>query len=425
MRLLRTTLTLLSLTCTPFLQAQFTAKTVVFTNAAPYSEADLRTLAALKPGDRFSKTDLEAAAARLMITGYFDEVLPVVDGPFKAVSVVFKLKPTPVLLPAGLENFVWFTPEELDAFRHSLPLLVFGVPEAGDQADRVQAALQQMLDAKSIPGKVTHDIVAPGTGRPQRVVEYRVEPAHVQLVIHFGGATPDMVPAVKAALALAQRSQFNEGLAGNTTNDILLTPYLDAGYVEAKLTKESRTSAAATEAAPKIDLTVTVVPGAPYKVASITFAGTPLVSAEAFAKTQRLHPGDIASRKLLYASLLPITQVYREAAYLDSLVDAAPVLDPATHTVAFTVVVSPGEQYRLKSITVQGLPEDIRPDFDRTFPIKFGDLYNETAVFKYLVSHPDIKALAPYTGTFKALADPATHLVELSIKFVTNSFNAR
>jgi outer membrane protein insertion porin family len=403
--------------------AQFKARSVVFTNAAPYPEQDLLTLAALKPGDSFTKPDLEAAAARLMATGYFDEVLPSLDGPFKAIEVRFKLKPlAPELLqPAGLENFVWFTPEELAAFRKSIPLLPFGIPEAGDQPQRVQAALQQMLAAKLIPGTVSFQPIPPHPGQPRRVLEFRVEPAHILLVVHLGGVTPDMVPAVKLALAQAQRAPFNEGIAGHTTDEILLSPYLDAGNLDAHLENESRTTAS--EPSAHIDLTATVIPGALYKVSALTFSPTPLLGAEAFAKIQKLHPGDPASRKLLLATLAPITSTYRNAAYLDVYVDATPVRDPATHTVAYTVTISPGEQYHLRSINMKGLPPDLRPDFDRTFPLKAGDLYNETAVLKYLVSHPEVKALAPYAGTFTAAADPATHQVDLAIQFITNGVN--
>ena len=403
--------------------AQYKAKAVVFTNAAPYPEADLLQIAALKPGDSFSKADLEAAAGRLMSTGYFDEVLPAVDGPFKAIDVRFTLKPIApaLLLPVGLENFVWFTAEELAALRTSIPLLALGVPEAGDQTDRVQTALQQMLATKGVAGTVSHDNIVPGSSHSKRAIEYRVESAHIQLIVHLGGVTQDMVPTVKTALAQAQRVAFNEGVAGHNTNDVLLTPYFDAGDLDAKLTNESRTTAAPGDSAPKIDLTATVVSGGPYTVSSIIFADTPLLSASAFARTQKLKAGDLASRKLLYATLDPITHIYRQAAYLDAVVDAEPVLDPALHQVAYTISVLPGEQYRLKSIAVKGLPADLRPDFDRTFPLKTGDLYNETAVAKYLISHPEIKPLAPYTGQFRATADPATHLVELDVQFQTNS----
>lgn len=427
MGLLRTVAALFCLASAPFVSAQFIAKTVRFPSARPYPEADLLSIAALKPGDRFSKADLEAAAGRLMATGYFDEVLPTVEGPFKAIDVRFALKPIApgLLLPVGFENFVWFTADELAAFRKSIPLLALGVPEAGDQTDRVQAALQQMLVAKAIPGTVSHQNVAPGTGHPFRAVEYSIDGTHIQLAVHLSGVTPDMVATVKVALARAQRVPLNEGNVGPTTDDLLLTPYFDAGDLDAKLVNESRTTAAPTDTSPKIDLTATVVAGSPYKVSSISFAGAPLYSAEAFAKSQKLKPGDVASRKLLYDTLGPITKTYRDAAYLDVVVDAAPVLDPASHTVAYSVTVTPGEQYRLKSIAVKGLPDSLMPDFNRTFPLKNGDLYNETAVAKYLVSHPEIKPLAPYTGLFTATADPATHLVDLAIQFQSNSIIVR
>src|SRR5216683_5400060 len=73
--------------------AQYTVKTIVFKDGAPYADADLQSTCGLKPGTPFTAADLQAAAQRLIDTGAFDDVQVALDGPFKTITVTFTLKP--------------------------------------------------------------------------------------------------------------------------------------------------------------------------------------------------------------------------------------------------------------------------------------------------------------------------------------------
>ena len=89
-------------------------------------------------------------------------------------------------------------------------------------------------------------------------------------------------------------------------------------------------------------LSAALNPGDVFRISSISFAGTPLLSAESFAASGKLHPDDVASRSLLLQTLAPLDAAYRRQGYMDVIVKAAPTSDPATHQVAYTVTVVPG-----------------------------------------------------------------------------------
>ena len=59
---------------------------------------------------------------------------------------------------------------------------------------------------------------------------------------------------------------------------------------------------------------------------------------------------------------------------MDVIAEATPVLDPATHQVAYTVTVKPGEQYRVHQVTAENLDPAAQADFDRGFLMKAGEL---------------------------------------------------
>lgn len=225
---MRALLALLFALCFPCnsLVAQYTIKNIVFINPGPYAQSGLLTLTGLKIGDSLDKAGLGAASARLAGTGYFENVEGTVDGPFKSVEVRFKLKPADPskLLPVGLENFVWFTPEELTAnLLKDVPLYANGIPEGSSQESLVQTALETMLTTRSIAGTVSHQIVELSPGYPRRALEYRVENPLVYLgAAKLSGVAPTMASAVRLALSAASHSPYNEGLAGVTTPDQIL-----------------------------------------------------------------------------------------------------------------------------------------------------------------------------------------------------------
>ena len=404
----------------PASHAQYIAKTVVFLNPGPYPIPELTALAAVAPGDHLTKQSLLDGAARLQATGYFTDVEATLDGPIKAVEVRFKLKPVDpaLLLPVGFDNFVWFTAEEFDAFRKSLPLLAFGLPEAGARRTQVQTALEQLLAAHSIKATVSHQVVEPTTLHPMRSFAYRVDTPKIQLgPVHLSGAAPSIVPEVRKAIGHAQYAPYNEGIAGATTAELLLAPWFDLGDLDAKLDPFIHKVASSTDDLVKVDLTATVLPGQPYHVGAVAFTPTPLVTAADFAKTQKLHPGDLASRNSLLATVAPATQLYHDHGYLDAYVSAAPALDATGHTVAYSFAIVPGDEYHVDAIDVKNLPANLRPDFDRAFPLHKGDPYNESVVGTFLTRHPEVKSLNGYTAAFTASADPNAHTVDLVIEF--------
>ena len=196
---------------------------------------------------------------------------------------------------------------------------------------------------------------------------------------------------------------------------------LDAGYIQASLTGISIAPGNPDAHTIPIVLSATLVPGDIYKVSALTFAGTPLLSADEFAKTAKLHSGDVASRQALLDTFAPLDLAYRRQGYMDVIINGSPVVDTAAHTVAYTVTVTPGEQYRVHQVTTKGLDPAAQADFDRGFSMKEGQLYNPEYLTTFLKNNTALHALDGYAAAFKAYADPNTHTVDVVITFVAGA----
>ncbi len=421
MKLLRVlTFILLGSTTVASAQITYTAAKIVFNHPGPYSQAQLETAAGIRAGTKFNADDLGNAAQHLVDTGYFDNVGATLTGNVTSATVLFDIEPTDStrMLHVGFENFVWLSHSEIeDALHAKSPLFDDYLPESSPLADIFNAALVDALAAKGVTAKVAHDTVEPTMLRPERSLEFRISAPAIRVAnVKLGGVQPDLVPLIQKSVNAAAKAPYDEGLAGITTADRILTPLLDAGYAQATLSDISLVPSFTGNAA-SVVLSATLTPGDIYHVSKIDFAGTPLLSAGSFAASERLHPGDLASRALLLETLAPLDLVYRKQGYMDVIIDVRPTADLATHQVAYTVSVKPGEQYRVKEVTAKNLDPAARADFDRGYLMKTGELYNPDYLAHFLKNNTALLKLAGYSASWKAYADPNTHTVDVVLTF--------
>jgi outer membrane protein assembly factor BamA len=404
---------------------RYTVKKLVFKGTVPYSQAALEAASGLRIGDTITKEDLQAAAQRLVDTGAFGDLQSMLDGPVKGLSVIFSVTPADParILTVGFENFVWYEPSELAAeLQKRVPLFNGTVPEAGNQQDAIAAALQQMLAAKNIAAKVAEEVIAPSASQPLRLAVYRVDSPAIRVhSVTLTGVTPPFAAATDKAIHALSGSQYNESATPGSLTDLLLAPYRDAGYQAASLTGLTHTIASSTASRVDVDVTATVTAGDLYHVSALDWPGSPIMTTLQFNTASKVHPGDIASRKALLESLRNLETAYRAYGYVDAAITASPALDTAAHTVAFTVAAIPGTTYTLKSVTPLNLTDAQKKDFDRGWTMHPGDTYNESYVTSFLKNNTALQSLNGLAASFKTVADPDAHTIDLTITFIRTS----
>ncbi len=403
--------------------AQYQLKGIVFEGTTPYSQADLESVCGLRAGARYDGKAIEAAAQRLVDTGAFDSVAATVGGTAQAITANFKIKPVDPsqLYAATFENFIWWQADELTDQIHKLvPLFHGSVPEAGNEQQAVVNALTQILAARGTPAKVVSRVIEPYPDHPATTVDYLIATPLIQVgTIKLSGVSLAMAGSVGKAINSLSGRPYTAADAGlGSADGPILEVYRNAGYLDASL---EHVATSITQPAPdRFDVQIAgeIKEGEPYRVSKIEWPGSPQISAKEFDAAAKLHPGEIASHQALIASLKTIDTAYRRQGYMDVIVDAAPLLNAATHQVAYSISVAPGEQYRLSTLTVVNLPAEQRAQFDSVWKMKRGDIYDVTYVMGFLRNNSAVRALSGYSGGFQASANPQTHLVDLTITFI-------
>jgi len=400
----------------------YTAAKISFNHPGDFTQQQLEDASGLHPGSTFTTDDLGKAAQKLADSGFFENIGATLDGPIKSITVLFDITPIDHsgLLPVGFENFIWLSPVELTAAVQSAsPLFSGWLPENPALIDPIASALTQALAAKGIANaRIEHETVEPTLEHPLRALEFRVSaPRPIVANIKLGGVTPDLVPLVQKSVNATARTTYNAGITGKLTSDSILMPLSDAGYLQASLTNLSLAPGEPSARSIPVIVSATLVPGDIYHVSALTFAGTPLLSAESFTATAKLHPGDIASHLALIQTFTPLDAAYRRQGYMDVIINATPTLDTTAHTVAYTVTVTPGQQYRVHQVTANGLDPAAQAEFDRGYLMKEGSLYNPEYLIKFLSNNTALRELNNYSASYKAYADPNAHTVDVVLTF--------
>jgi outer membrane protein insertion porin family len=409
--------------CAPSLaHAQtWTAGKISFNHLGDFTQQQLEDVAGIHPGTSFTTDDLSKAAQKLADTGFFDNIGVTLDGPVKSITVLFDISPTDHahMLRVGFENFIWLTPAEVTAaVRSQSPLFSGYLPENDALEDSIASALAQALAAKGINAKVQHETSEPTLGHPLLAIEFRITSPRPRVAnIKLSGVSSDLVPLVQKSINLTAKTNYNDGLSGLLTSDRILSPLLDAGYVRATLSGVSIARSAPDAGITPVVVSATLDAGELYHLSTLNFAGTPMLSADDFFKTAKLHPGDLASHQTLLETLTPLDNAYRRLGYMDVVIQTNPVYNTAAHNVAYTITVVPGEQYHLHEVSTHNLDPVAIAEFDRSFALHQGQLFNPIYVTDFLKNQSSLKALSTYSALFKASAYPSTHTVDLDITF--------
>jgi outer membrane protein assembly factor BamA len=276
-----------------------------------------------------------------------------------------------------------------------------------------------MLSEKGIAAKVSDEPLAPSPNQPLRVAEYRVDSPSVRIhTVTLTGVTPPFAPATDKLVHTLTGSRYNEGLAPGSITNTLLSPYRDAGYQAASLSGLARNIVASTPSRVDVDVAATVTPGDLYHLAKLDWPGSPVLSAEDFNLDTNFKPGAVASQKSLLESLRVLEAAYHNKGYVDVAVTAEPKLDATTHTVVFNIAAIPGAQYTLKSVTPVNLNDAQKKDFDSAWKLHPGDIYNEGYVTSFLKNNTALHSFDDYSASFKTIADPDAHTIDLTVIFV-------
>jgi outer membrane protein assembly factor BamA len=327
--------------------------------------------------------------------------------------------PADNLLPAHFANFVWWSPEELSAaLRTRVPLYSGAVPINGNLQDSITAALKAMVAEKGVTANIVAMPKAPGPNATPTSITFLIDAPDVRIhTLTLSQTSSAMQSKLDKVIKDQTGKPFDQDTTRSAIASLITEVYRNDGYLDATLLDLTHPAPQLSAGSIDVDLTATIHEGEPYRLSHLTWPGSDIMSTADFDKQVKLKPEDVASQLALRQSLAPLARAYYAKGFQDAKVQAPAALDPATHHVAYTIRVVPGDQYRLHSVKFNGLSEAQTKEINSAWRMKPGDFYDVTYVTEFLKQNSALQTLRGYSATYKAVSDPDTHLVDLALTF--------
>jgi outer membrane protein assembly factor BamA len=395
---------------------------VKVTGTDRYTEKEILAASGLELAQTAGEGDFKEAVQRLGNTGLFSDVAYSYSYSPAGTRLELQLVDTDKskLVPAHYENFVWFTDAELTSeIQRRVPLFKQVLPLAGSLPDQVSEALQEILGAGRLPGRVNYLRESkPGT-EDLTGIAYRVEDA--SFYVHdaeFPGAGPAQLPPLKAAARKLKGAEYVRSSLTIVAMVDYLPVYHQRGYLKAAFAAPEARVVTQTSTEIQVDAIFAVTPGKIYSTSGVAWKGNAAVEAAQLQSLLHLPLGQPADAVHLAADLENVQKLYHTRGYMTARIQADPLLDDATSTVHYDLSVVEGDLFQMGELEIVGLDSQSRARLQNAWTLREGQPYNSDYPREFLKNAFRLLSSGePWTADIRETVDAKDKTVDVTLRF--------
>jgi len=352
---------------------------IQFTGLKKLAAAQAIEMSGLKIGQTINASVLDAAAARLLESGLFKKLGYSVHSPNGRATVTFAVEESAVTLPAVFEDFVWFSDEDiLAAIRRDVPYFNGTAPASGDTTDKITAALQRLLNSRSITGHVES---FSNVTKDKLELVFTVRGAKIPVcVVRFPGAAA--IP--EAQLMQASRPLISTGYSRKDITAFVgarLTPlYRRLGHLRAEFQPLKFMFTNSPQCAGGVDVSVPVEEGRSYRWLKSVWDGNEKLTIEELATALGMNPGDLADGTRIDDGLKKVAEAYLRHGYLSATVRETVEYDDGNAGVIYRFSIVEGARSFMGKLIINGLPAEEEERLRSKWTLGSNAVYDQTYV---------------------------------------------
>lgn len=380
-----------------------------------YVPADVTRLSGVEIGKPATVADLTAAANRLAATGLFNSVRYSYTTASRQMTVTFDIEEAAWTIPVILDNFVWLPePQLIAAVAEEVPSFDGTAPVNAGAADFLTSALQKVLKARNIPGRVEFTTQADLKGGVPKYMFAVKDPAPRVCALRVAGATAVPEKEQLAQLSAVVGGEYSKFFLSTAARGTLTDMYRRKGFWRA----EFGPPVAALDACQGVAVTLTVKEGAVYAWDRAEWSGASVLGMDLLNKTMAMKTGEAADATKIEAGLREVHAAYGKQGYVTQRATFEPRLDDASHTAVFAIAVDEGAQFHMGRLEFAGIREADAAMLAKKWRLKPGDVYDDSYGRKY-----QVEELMPLQTTGGARArmetqvDTGQRLVNVKVVF--------
>ena len=236
--------------------------------------------------------------------------------------------------------------------------------------------------------------------------------------VHVDQVSPNAAAKVAQVKKRYVGQEYDVNSSGAALSTNLTDAYQDLGYLDVAIEPPTHGAPQVSAMAITIDLATAAHEGSVYHVSQMVWPETAVISKQAMADAAQLKAGDVASRIMMLSAQARVKGRFDAAGYLDAKLSQSDRKDDATHEIAYTFSVNPGEQYKVAGVKTSGMNAEQQTDFDKTWKLGAGQAYDGDYVKTFVKKATGDRPFQGYAFKSETAADRATHTATITISVV-------
>jgi outer membrane protein insertion porin family len=359
-----------------------------------FTAAQIIAASGLRIGQNVNREAFDAARARLMASGAFENVGYEFKPSAKQTGyeATFDVTEVALLYRYRFEDL----PASDDALRAVLRkqeiLLGDEIPATPEVLNRYNGVLTRFLEGKvEVSGRLNYSL----PGEPTILFRPAGERPRISEVHFTGNSLLDTKKLAMTFADVAIGAEFSDASARHLL-DVSIRPLYEAvGHIGVKFPKIT-SEPSKEEGVVGVSVTVAVDEGPEYTLNAVKFVGVDPKKMKELDDLAKLRTKDTVNFDEVKSALNRITGRYKSNGYLHVAVNADRAVNDQQHTVDLTIKVEPGAQYFFGKLAVEGLDLFGEPairkmwgdrqgkPFDSDFPDAFLKEVHDQAMFDNL-----------------------------------------
>ena len=370
---------LLAITLPCSAQQAFTIAKIEFEGLQRYSLDEMILKTELKAGQPFDLAALDAAAQRLLDSGFFKNVAYRTKPNRDQITITFVVEEAKVTTSRVIfDNFIWFSDNELiTAVQRDIPSFTGIAPDNGDTVERINKSLQRFLHEKGIEATVSYMASQDSFASVSQEHIFSVIGIPMPIcTLHFPGAKniseAKLIETSQPLIGTDYSSKFASLHSLNT----LFPLYREVGQWKAAFSPPLAKPEATATCKSGVDLTIPVDEGLVYTWNKADWSGIHALTVQELDAVLDMSPGKPASGVKIDRAQKEIPKAYGRKGYLLAGMRATPEFDDNTQTVSLKIEVREGPQFKMGHLTTKGFQDSVSKSIIEKWALKAGDIYD-------------------------------------------------
>jgi len=389
------------------------------TGTRRYKSEEVIAASGLQIGQTVSEDDFKKAAQHLGDTGAFGDVLYSFQYSAEGTKLELQVQDAERFVPVRFDNLVWFSDRDLlDQLHAQVPLFQGQLPIAGELADEVSNALQGLLIAHNLQGRVDYLRAAVEDGPIEAFVFTVTGPQiHIRNIVFAGAVEPEL-PLLEAAAKKLQGADFLRSILRANEDKNFLPIYLERGYLKAAFGDAQAEVVQDSSKETMVDVTFPVDPGREYKLTALDLSGNKAFSNDALRPSIHAQLDQPANAVQLDTDIEAMKKLYGTRGYMGVGIGLEPEMNDANSTVRYVLHIQEGDVYTMGDVEFRGLDSRTTARLQDEWKLRGGDTYDSSYAGRFLEQvNKEISLMGDWTTSIRESLNPKERTVDVTLRF--------